>query len=37
MKESRILRDSYEISDEQPEPEPLVYARVTRNGVERLA
>lgn len=33
----QILRDSYEISDEQPEPEPLVYARVTRNGVERLA
>ncbi|MCI2127219.1 MAG: pyrimidine-nucleoside phosphorylase [Olsenella sp.] len=33
----QILRDSYEIGDEWPEPEPLVYARVTRNGVERLA
>ena len=33
----QILRDSYEIGDEQPEPEPLVYARVTRKGVERLA
>ncbi|WP_199563134.1 MULTISPECIES: pyrimidine-nucleoside phosphorylase [unclassified Olsenella] len=33
----QILRDAYEIGDEQPQPEPLVYARVTRNGVERLA
>ncbi|MCI6843754.1 MAG: pyrimidine-nucleoside phosphorylase [Coriobacteriaceae bacterium] len=33
----QILRDSYELGDERPAPEPLVYARVTRNGVDRLA
>jgi pyrimidine-nucleoside phosphorylase len=33
----QILRDSYEIGDEQPASEPLVYARVTCNGTEWLA
>ena len=33
----RILRGSYRFSDEQPVGEPLFYARVSRDGVERLA
>ncbi len=32
-----ILRNAYEISDERPVAEPLVYARVTRKGVERFS
>lgn len=32
-----VLRNAVELGDERPDPEPLVYARVTRAGVERLA
>lgn len=33
----KILRDAVELGDERPDPEPLIYARVTRDGVERLS
>ena len=33
----KILRGSYRFSDEKPVSEPLFYARVSRDGVERLA
>lgn len=33
----RILRESYQMSSEQPADEPLFFARVSRDGVERLS
>lgn len=33
----RLLADSYEIGEKKPEEEPLIYARVTKDGVEDLA
>ena len=31
-----ILLDAYDIQDREPEPVPHFYARVSRDGVERL-